>query len=100
MAIINHGEIVANTSIRELLRDLNKESFLLDCQVPLPGTITVEGFHVAKVDEHTIEVHIEKGQDLVQAFEGLKQQGIKVLSMRNQANRLEQMFVSVLEQQA
>ncbi len=98
MAIINHGEIVANTSIRELLRDLNKESFLLDCQVPLPGTITVEGFHVAKVDEHTIEVHIEKGQDLVQAFEGLKQQGIKVLSMRNQANRLEQMFVSVLEQ--
>ncbi len=100
MAIINHGKIVTNTSIRELLRDLTKESFVLDCLAPLPELISVTDFNVIKRDEHTIEVQIEKGQDLAQAFDGLREQGVKVLSMRNESNRLEQVFVNVLEQNA
>jgi signal transduction histidine kinase len=96
MAIINHGKIVTNTSIRELLRDLTKESFVLDCLAPLPELISVTDFNVIKRDEHTIEVQIEKGQDLAQAFDGLREQGVKVLSMRNESNRLEQVFINLV----
>ena len=100
MAIINHGKIVTNTSIRELLRELHKEAFVLDCRAPLPDGVGVEGFAIQQLDEHTLEITIEKGQDMALAFEGLSQQGVAVLSMRNQANRLEQMFVNLLEQSA
>lgn len=100
MAIINHGKIVTNTSIKALLRDLNKESFLLDCHGPLPETIELDGFTALRVDDHCVEVQIEKGQDLAVAFEGLRKQGISVVSMRNQANRLEQMFLNLLEESA
>jgi len=97
IAIINHGELVTNSSIRELVRDLNKESFLLDCADSLPEALAVPGFQVSRVDDHCLEIAIEKGQDLAQAFEGLRKQGITVVSMRNQANRLEQKFMNLLE---
>lgn len=100
MAIINHGKIVTNTSIRELLRELHKEVFVLDCKAPLPQTINIEHFSVQRLDDHSLEIQIEKGQDLAEAFEYLRTQGVVVLSMRNQANRLEQMFVNLLEQSA
>jgi len=97
MAIINHGRIVTNSSIRDLLRDLNKETFVLECQGPLPVAVTLDNFAVQRMDDHSLEIGIEKGQDIAVAFEGLRQQGIVVVSMRNQANRLEQMFLNVLE---
>jgi ABC-2 type transport system ATP-binding protein len=97
MAIINHGRIVTNSSIRDLLRDLNKETFVLECQGPLPFEVTLDNFAVQRMDDHSLEIGIEKGQDIAVAFEGLRQQGIVVVSMRNQANRLEQMFLNVLE---
>jgi len=97
MAIINHGRIVTNSSIRDLLRDLNKETFVLECQGPLPVEVTLDNFAVQRMDDHSLEIGIEKGQDIAVAFEGLRQQGIVVVSMRNQANRLEQMFLNVLE---
>lgn len=53
-----------------------------------------------RLDDHSLEIQIEKGQDLAEAFEYLRTQGVVVLSMRNQANRLEQMFVNLLEQSA
>lgn len=100
MAIINHGKIVTNTSIRALLRELHKEVFVLDCKAPVPETVVVDGFTVRRLDDHTLEIQIEKGQDMALAFEGLRHQGVAVMSMRNQANRLEQMFVNLLEQSA
>lgn len=100
MAIINHGRIVTNSSIRDLLRDLNKETFLLDCVGPLPEQLHIEGFSIERVDDHSIEIQIEKGQDLASAFSALNARGVQVVSMRNEANRLEQMFLNVLEQSA
>jgi ABC-2 type transport system ATP-binding protein len=100
MAIINHGAIVTNSSIKDLVRDLHKEVFILDCQTVVPPDLQIEGFTVQRLDDHSLEVMIEKGQDLAVAFERLRQKGIAVVSMRNQANRLEQMFVNVLEQSA
>ncbi len=100
MAIINHGAIVTNSSIKDLVRDLHKEAFILDCQTVLPTDLQIEGFQVQRLDDHSLEVMIEKGQDLALVFERLRQQGVAVVSMRNQANRLEQMFVNLLEQSA
>jgi len=100
IAIINHGKIVTNRSIRELLRDLNKEVFLLDCADTLPAEITVNGFELKRRDDHCLEVVINKGQDLTAVFRTLGEKQISVVSMRNEANRLEQMFVSLLEQSA
>ena len=100
IAIINHGKIVTNRSMRELLRDLHKEVFLLDCADTLPHDLAVTGFELTRRDDHCLAVGISKGQDLTQVFKALSDRQISVVSMRNEANRLEQMFVNLLEQSA
>jgi ABC-2 type transport system ATP-binding protein len=97
IAIINHGKIVENTSIKTLLRRLHREVFILDCVEELPAVVTIEGFIARRVDDHTLEVEVEKGQHLNQVFAALERQGIHVSSMRNRANRLEEMFVNLVE---
>ena len=98
IAIINHGDIVTNTSIKNLLRELHRETFILDAREPLPEAIQVPGFEVSRVDEFCLEAQIEQGQDLAELMSRLHDSGISILSMRNRENRLEQMFVSLLEQ--
>lgn len=100
MAIINHGKIVTHRSIKDLLRDLHKEVFILDCAGDIPRSLDINGFDVQVLDDHTVQVVIEKGQDLAEVFAALHDRGIPVVSMRNEANRLEQMFVNLLEQSA
>ncbi len=97
IAIINHGNIVENTSIKNLLRQLHRETFILDCVERLPETIAIEGFAVRRADDHTLEVEVQKGQHLNQVFTALGVQGIQISSMRNRANRLEEMFVNLVE---
>jgi ABC-2 type transport system ATP-binding protein len=97
IAIINHGNIVENTSIKSLLRQLSREVFILDCVEELPAVIAVEGFIVRRVDDHTLEVEVQKGQHLNQVFSVLGAEGVHVSSMRNRANRLEEMFVNLVE---
>ena len=98
IAIINHGEIVTNTSIKNLLRELHCETFILDSRQALPETLTVDGFELTRVDDYCLEAQIEQGQDLAELMSQLHERGISILSMRNRENRLEQMFVSLLEQ--
>lgn len=97
IAIINHGTIVANQSLKALLRELHRETFILDIASVLPPVVTVEGFAVRRVDDHSLEIDLQKGQNLATVFAALNAQQIDVSSMRNQANRLEQMFVDLLE---
>ena len=97
IGIINHGEIVEDTSIRELLRRLQREVFILDSVEDLPQDISVAGFVTRRIDAHSMEVEVEKGQHINQVFSALDSQGIHVGSMRNRANRLEEMFVSLVE---
>ena len=98
IAIINHGEIVTNTSIKNLLRELHRETFILDSRQALPETLTVDGFELTRVDDFCLEAQIEQGQDLAELMSQLHERGISILSMRNRENRLEQIFVSLLEQ--
>ena len=97
IGIINHGELVEHTSIRELLRRLHREVFILDCAEDLPESIAISGFVTRRVDLHTLEIEVEKGQRINDVFGELDKQGIHISSMRNRANRLEEMFVNLVE---
>ena len=97
VAIINQGKIVTQGAIRDLLRDLNSETFILDTQEEAPSDFLLPGFDLRKIEHHSLEVDLQKGQDLAQVFSALSERGITVVSMRNKENRLERMFVNVLE---
>jgi len=97
IAIIDQGTIVENTTIKALLAKLDKEIFVLDLQSPVKPVI-LEGYEFVMTDDHTLEVEVAKSQGLNEVFSQLSAQGNTVLSMRNKANRLEELFVSLLEQ--
>ncbi len=97
IAIIDHGQIVKNTSIRELLKQLNKETFVLDTREALDSCPEVEGYPLTMVDDHSLEVAIDKSQSVNKLFAALTEQGIHVLSMRNKSNRLEELFFDLVE---
>lgn len=96
IAIIDKGRIIENTTMKALLGKLTRETFVLDTAL-LPAVMQLEGFIWRRLDEHSIEVDVEKEQGLNPVFSQLSEQGIKVLSMRNKANRLEELFVSLVE---
>lgn len=96
IAIIDKGQIVENTSMKNLLSKLNKETFLLDI-APTDVVITLDGYSFRQTDSHSLEVDVVKAQGLNGVFSALTAQGIQVLSMRNKANRLEELFVSLVE---
>lgn len=101
IAIIDQGVIIENTSIKGLLATLNRETFILDL-APTMGVgaaagLQLEEFQWRVIDDHTIEVDVEKSQGLNRVFEQLSAQAIKVVSMRNKANRLEELFVDLVE---
>lgn len=98
IAIINHGEIVEDTSIKNILKQLNKEVFILDTQVEIKTCPEVAGYNLSKVDNSTLEVEVDKGQSLNALFEGLSSASIDVVSMRNKVNRLEELFVSLVNE--
>ncbi|KXS37668.1 MAG: antibiotic transport system ATP-binding protein [Halomonadaceae bacterium T82-2] len=97
IAIINHGEIVKNTTVRELLTELDTETFLLDLAEPVDRAPRIEGFEVEQVERAQLALSLRKGQQLNDAFRQLSEQGVSVVSMRNRANRLEELFVSMVE---
>ena len=95
IGIINHGELIENTSMKALLGKLEVETFILD--VKLNGNKPVlEGINWKLPDNHTLEVDINKGDSLNHVFSLLTEQGIDVISMRNKANRLEELFVTLV----
>ena len=100
IAIINHGRIVQNTSMKELLRQLSQEVFILDVEQTLPAAPEISVYPLCLIDEHTLEVEVEKTVSLNKLFEALSERDIQVVSMRNKANRLEELFVSLVENKA
>ena len=96
IAIINNGEIVENSSMKELLSSLHKEVLLLNVNQNLQQAPQLNGFPVNLVDAHSLEVEISQEQSVNEVFELLSQQGIRVNSMRNKANRLEELFINLV----
>lgn len=96
IAIIDQGKIVENTSIKALLKTLSKETFILDVRESLVEAPEIEHYSLSLVEEHCLEVEVEKGQSLNELFEALSKQDVHVISMRNKSNRLEELFVSLV----
>jgi ABC-2 type transport system ATP-binding protein len=97
VAIIDQGQIVQNTSIRALLKQLNKETFVLDLRETIDQCPVVADYPLTLLDANTLEVSIEKDKSINQLFEVLSEQGLHVVSMRNKANRLEELFLDMVE---
>jgi ABC-2 type transport system ATP-binding protein len=98
IAIINHGEIVTNTTVKELLSQLNTETFVLDVKGNLEDLKGLETYHIEKIAQDCIEVTMDKGQSLNEVFSALTAADVKVASMRTKANRLEELFVNLVRQ--
>ncbi|WP_339488332.1 ABC transporter ATP-binding protein [Pseudomonas sp. EL_65y_Pfl2_R95] len=97
IGIIDHGRIVENTSMRELLQTLHVETFLLDLSASLLVEPELDGYPVKLMDHHTLEVQVDKDQGVTELFRQLAEQNIEVSSMRNKSNRLEELFVNLVE---
>ncbi|MFL2705969.1 MAG: ABC transporter ATP-binding protein [Gammaproteobacteria bacterium] len=97
IAIIDKGEIIENTGMKELLARLEKESFALDIDQTLDLPPLDSEFEFILKDPKTLIVTVKKGQKLNQVFESLSERGITVLSMRNETGRLEELFISLVE---
>ncbi|PHM73286.1 ABC transporter ATP-binding protein [Xenorhabdus kozodoii] len=94
IGIIQHGELVENTSMKNLLSQLERETFLFDL-APKGAIPVVEGYDYRLIDAVTLEVDVKRGQGLNDVFSQLSTQGIQISSMRNKANRLEELFVGL-----
>lgn len=100
VAIINHGEIIHNSSVKSLLRELNKETFIFDSESPLRVAPAIDGFETRLIDGHSFELDVYRGQSINAVFQKLSSQGISITSMRNKANRLEELFVDLVAKSA
>jgi ABC-2 type transport system ATP-binding protein len=97
VGIIDAGQIVENDRMSSVLRKLHQEVFILSLQDPLPDGVTLDGFKYSQLNESEIEVEMLHGQNLNTLFVALTQAGLNVLSMRNKANRLEELFMRLVE---
>src|ERR1700758_1329268 len=97
IAIINGGRIVERDRMSSLLRRLHVQTFVLNVRDPLPSAPPLDGYDATLVDDHTLEVEVSKDENLNDIFTRLSALGIEVLSMRNKVNRLEEIFMQLVE---
>ena len=97
IGIINRGELIENTTMKSLLNKLSVETFILDLEEGASEP-TLQGVNSQVMVNGSLEIEIDKTLGLNTIFSQLTEQGIKVLSMRNKANRLEELFVSIVRE--
>ncbi len=97
IAIIDHGRIIERDRMSNLLRRLHTETFVLTLRHPLRQAPQLPAYTVKLVDEHTLEVEISTEQNVNDLFARLSALGIEVISMRNKVNRLEEIFIRLVE---
>ena len=98
IAIINRGKIIENTSMKVLLAKLHAEIFVLDLSKPLDSAPQGSDFDINLKDETTLEVLIYNGQTLNDLFSFLSEKSIEITSMRGKSNRLEELFVNLIQE--
>ena len=96
IAIINHGKIVENTSMKELLSRLNKETFIFDLNNPIKELPNLDDYNLKLIDTTTIEVEVDRERNINKLFEILTKKNINITSMRNKTSRLEELFLNLL----
>ncbi len=100
IAILDKGEIRINTDMKTLLASLDIETFIFDLKNPFANQLVLKDvLEYRQVDKSTLEITIHKGESLNNIFTQLTAQNIEVASMRNKANRLEEMFMRLVREQ-
>ncbi len=97
IAIIDGGRIAERDRMSSLLSRMNTEIFVLNLREPLTAVPELPGYPVTLVDPQTLEVELARGQSLNDIFQRLTQLGIQIVSMRNKVNRLEEIFMRLVE---
>jgi ABC-2 type transport system ATP-binding protein len=97
IAIIDDGRIIENDTMANVIGKLQVEVFVLSLQEPVRAAPTLAGYTVRVRNEREIEVEVAKGQGLNEVFAQLSQQGLHVASMRTKTNRLEELFIRLVE---
>ncbi len=97
VAIIDQGRVIEHTSTRTLINRLGSETFVLDLEERVTAPPRLDCHAVRVIDGSTLEVDIDKGVGISNLFATLTHMGIKVLSMRNKTNRLEQLFMQLVD---
>ena len=97
IAIIDEGRIIENTDVRSLLRQLSTQSFILDVSSAPAELTALSDYHPQVLDDGSLEVVLDRSQNLTDLFAALGAQGVRVDSMKNKANRLEELFVRMLD---
>ena len=100
IAIIDNGLIVERDRMSNLLRGLHTETFVLNLRYPVTVAPQVAGFEIIWIDDHTLEAELSKDQSLNGLFAQLATLNLDVLSMRNKVNRLEEVFMRLVEHRA
>lgn len=98
IAIIDEGQVIEHTSTKTLINRLGNETFVLDVETPLHVLPDLHCHAARLVDAQTIEVDIDKNAGISNLFDELSAAGITVLSMRNKTNRLEQLFLDIVDE--
>lgn len=96
VAIIDHGEIIVNTNMKELINRLDFQTFILDLEKPIVSRPDITEYHTHVVDEMTIEIKVHKNQSLNHVFTELTKKGLNIIGMRNKTNRLEELFIDLI----
>ncbi len=97
IAIINRGEIAEQRGMDELLHQLHAETFVLNIRAGLVELPELDGYRLERMDESTLEVEVSRDRGINGLFAALSQSGIEVVSMRNKQNRLEQIFIDMVD---
>jgi ABC-2 type transport system ATP-binding protein len=97
IAIIDEGELIENTSTRQLLNTLSVETFVLDLEAPLNELPQIDHLRLNQVDPYTLEAVVCRDDSINTLFTELSARDIRVLSMRNKTNRLEELFMNLVE---
>ncbi|MCW8874240.1 MAG: ABC transporter ATP-binding protein [Gammaproteobacteria bacterium] len=97
IAIIDEGRVIENTGMKQLLYQLQMETFVLDLARPLTSLPDIPGHVLRRVDDTTLEADISRDTSVNQLFADLTARDIQVLSMRNKTNRLEKLFMHLVD---
>ena len=97
IAIIDEGRIIEHDRMATVLRKLHSEVFVLNLRDPVTAAPALPGYRISLTDDRTLEVEVSKEQNLNEVFAALSGFGIEVLSMRNKSNRLEELFMRLVE---
>ena len=97
VAIIDDGRVIQNHPMEEFLRTLKQQNFIVNTKEPVVTVPTLDGCLITQLKPNELEIAVQRGRDLNDVFTGLTEAGVRILSMRNKTNRLEELFFNLTD---